>query len=69
MIGLVACAGMAVLNKASSATGANTSQRNLLTQVGGQLRRSRSAQAVSDVKKTNPIRLFFIGDRRCKLRL
>ena len=26
-IGLVACAGTAVLNKASSATGANTSQR------------------------------------------
>lgn len=33
MIRLVACAGMAVLNNASSATGANTSQRNLLIQV------------------------------------
>jgi hypothetical protein len=28
--------------------------------VGGQLRRSRSAQAVSDVKITNRIRLFFM---------
>jgi hypothetical protein len=28
--------------------------------VGGQLRRSRSAQAVSDAKKTNRIRLFFM---------
>ena len=28
--------------------------------VGGQLRRSRSAQAVSDARKTNRIRLFFM---------
>ena len=32
--------------------------RRALFLVGGQLRRSRSAQAVSDAKKTNRIRLF-----------
>ena len=34
--------------------------RRALFLVGGQLRRSRSAQAVSDPKKTNRIRLFRI---------
>ena len=34
--------------------------RRALFLVGGQLRRSRSAQAVSDVKKTNRIRLLRI---------
>jgi hypothetical protein len=35
--------------------------RRALFLVGGQLRRSRSAQAVSDPKNTNRIRLFFMG--------
>ena len=35
--------------------------RRALFLVGGQLRRSRSAQADSDAIKTNRIRLFFMG--------
>jgi hypothetical protein len=45
----------------------SVTSRRALFLVGGQLRRSRSAQAVSDAKKTNRIKVFFMVMRFRKL--